>query len=509
MLKSFRVATRTSRIEKIFALILGGLIPIIMLYLAALALQNFSLVYFVNRAGPVWFVILLLTGAICLLRRDVRLIWTPIFWLPLQSAVFFGIGPLVLVFGNDSTQQELATSFLSITPKELTWANQLSTVGVFFLMFGVFLHLTVFRSRWKLAFLENTKARSSFSPRQVAIFFVIFGGVLKYLLALPAQWGITNIIVPGFLTSVMSILDVGFAIMAFLAARGNSRMRNVLILLLPIHIIFSGLTFSKSELITAMLFPVFGDLMGRGSLRRFTVLVSAIAVAYIVSQDFVSYGRTKIYENTGTISQAGYLERISIAASYIVHDEPSASYSEQMQLTDLQGWWTRLNYAGVQVAAKKLYLSGVPNESLQNVFLYFIPRIVWPEKPVVIGPGWFFHEQLTGRTGTFLGLSIYGDLFWLGGWLVTIVGSFMIGCILAMMSLRSMRYIRDQNFLMFPLVLLPLGVAMLGLTSYVSNGIISAIPMYLAYTALMHLVVSVAAHMPKRKLTRTAPNGHL
>ncbi|WP_316295234.1 hypothetical protein [Aestuariicoccus sp. MJ-SS9] len=483
----------------IYARMLTALLPLIPLYLAAIVSQDVAFTHFVNRTGPVWFVMILSFGAFYLLRHDVRLIWTPILWLPIQSAVFFGFGPLVAVFGNDITQQKLANSFLSVSPDELIWASQLSTVGVFCLLFGVFLHLTLSHRSWESAFSEVRVTRSPMSPRQVAIVFVIFGGVLKYWMALPSQWGMTSMIVPGFLTTVVKLLDVGFAIMAFLAARGDSQMRRLLLLLLPIHVILSGLTFSKNQLITALLFPVIGDIMGRRSLRRFTLLVVVIALVYGSSQDFVHYGRGKIMEETGTISQAGYFERFSISASYMLGEQSPVAYSSDEEMSEMQGWWTRLNYAGVQVAARNLHLAGVPNDSLQNVWLYFIPRFVWPEKPIVVPPGWFFYTELTGREGTFLGLSIYGDLFWLGGWAATMVGTFLIGWVLAMMSLRSMRFIRDQNFLMFPLVLLPLSVAMFGPTSFVSNGIISAIPMYLAYTLLMRLVAKLVAGLPRRR----------
>ncbi|KUJ76307.1 hypothetical protein AVO45_13485 [Ruegeria marisrubri] len=478
---------------------LAALVPLVVLYFAALAFTEFqSLTHVANRAGPIWFVIVLARGAINLLRYDVRLIWTPLFWLPAQSAIFFGFGPLVLVFGNDVTRLWATTHYLSVTFEELVWANQLSTIGVFCLLLGIFFHLRLSHYRWRDALSEERKIRPPMSARQVAITFIVFGGILKYLVVLPAAWGVTGIVVPGFLTNVTKLVDVGFAIMAYLSACGNSRVRTLLLIFLPIHIILSGLTFSKEELITAFLFPVLGDLMGRRSLRRFLIVIIGITLVYTWSQDFVSYGRARIFEDTGTIWKAGYGQRADIATDFLLGEEFARKSPDLATQMEFQGWWTRLNYAGVQVAARNLYLAGVPNDSFVNAWLYFVPRIIWPEKPVIIGPGWFFYERLTGNEGTFLGLSIYGDLFWLGGWATLVVGSFLVGWMFSAMSLRSMRFLRDGNYLMFPLVLLPMKAAIFAPTNFVANGIIALVPMYLAYFLLMSIALRIIALMPRR-----------
>lgn len=474
-------------VTRIYGNLITALLLLIPLYLTAMEFPDTpALTWFANRAGPVWFITFLAVAAVRVLRTDTRLIWTPIFWIPAQSAIFFGFGPMVLVFGNDITQQKLARHFLSVTDQELIWANQLSTVGVLFLLFGVFLHLYVSRRRWNRAILDQSVRRAPLSPGRVAIAFVAFGFVLKYFIALPAAWGTTEMTIPGFLTSVVKLLDVGLALMAFLAARGNRQMRLLMLLLLPVHVILSGLTFSKNQLITALLFPALGDLMGRRSMRRFSLFVLFIAVIYFLSQDYVHYGRAAIMEETGTISKAGYGERLAISVDYLFSVE--ASRAHQSSQDDLQGWWTRLNFAGVQVAARDLYLEGSPNESLHGAWMYFIPRIVWPGKPVITGPSWFFYESLTGNTGSHLGLSIYGDLYWMGGWMSLVVGTFLIGWMFAMMSVRSMQFLRDRNFLMFPLILIPVQAAIFGLTNFVVSGIVALIPLYLAYYLLMSVI---------------------
>lgn len=485
--------------ERIFARCITALVPLHFFYLFAGNISFDIASYgFANTLGPLWLIFVLSLTSFYLLKLNVRLVWTPLFWLPAQSAIFFGLGPLVYVLGNALTQAELGHSILSVTEAELLWANQMSTVGVWCLLLGVYLHLVMARRSWRELHERKPRRRTPLSPDQVAWFLVIFGGALKYGFALPALWGQLNLLVPGFLTTVTGLLDVGFAIMAFRSAQGNSSMRIGLVLLLPLHVALSMLTFSKEQIIIALLMPALGDLLGRQRLPRFFLFMIAVAVIYTFSQDLVEHGRGRIFAETGTITSAGYVERFDITISFFGSKHEIEKNLPGVRSEELQNWWTRLNYSGAQVAARKLRDRGVPNHSLSGAWMYFIPRAVWPGKPIIIGPGWYLYEMLTGNEGTFLGLSIYGDLFWFGGWWATALFSSAIGFLFSIASLRSVRLIRDLDFISFPLVLIPMRASIFGPTNFVANGIISVIPMYVAYSIMVFFFVRFLRALPKR-----------
>ena len=483
---------------------LGGALALLLPLLPAYAVApdlpgGEALVRLLNRAGPVWFIGVLGFTCLRLVRRSPETIWTPVFWLPAQSALFFGLGPLVEVFGTAGTRRALAAEPLALGPEELLWANLLATAGVWCLLLGLALHLRLAGGAWRRAATGRTGLRPVLPAGLVAILFVGLGAALKYGLTLPAEWGLIAVVVPGAITTITPIVDVGFAIMAFLAARGRRWMLVVFLLAWPAHVALSALTFSKTHLMLALLLPALGHFLARRRLASLAGFVAASGMVFAAAQPFVHHARDEIRARTGAIAEAGYSERARIALAYLA-DPPARERAR----ADRQGWWTRLNYAPVQVAARTLRESGVENPSMQDLWLHFVPRLLWPEKPIPANPGAVFYHMLTGREGSFLGLSIHGDLYWHGGWWALCLGTLATGWMFAMMSLRSIRILGARDFIRLPLVLLALQAAVLGPTDFMANGIIALVPMYLAYALLVGGAATVLGALPRRGPARGA-----
>ncbi|MEM7004593.1 MAG: hypothetical protein AAF498_01835 [Pseudomonadota bacterium] len=409
-------------------------------------------------------------------------IWTAIAWYPLNSAVFYGFGPMVNVLGNEVTRSRVSTGYLGLTQSEVFIANQLSLTGIFAVLLGFTAHLSYQRRSW-VVFGPSKAIIQTFNPVSIGLAFVLLGSVLKYLLLKPAQWGIIHLTVPGILSGMGNLVDLGFGIVAFYAAKGNASMRSFLLLALPIHIFLSFLSFAKLEVILALLLPALGYFLGSGRRDKLIQHAILIALIFVVLQPWVHFGRSVILERTGTISRANYADRMEILSDYIFSDSRS-DYLETRG--DLQSWWTRLNFSGPQVRAMELYDAGFRNRTLNTAWMYFIPRVVWPDKPILYGPGLQFYRQLTGREDavSFLGLSIYGDLYWQFGWLGVLVGGVLFGWVLGVTSALALRAIRSENFIMLPFVMMALDLAITAPNKYVINGVIGALPIMIAYYLL-------------------------
>lgn len=478
---------RSRTLSRPYGVTLLLLLPLIFAYLTALAIPDSELFTdAMNRFGPLMFIAVLGVCAFRILRRNPDTIWTPVFWLPAQSAVFFGFGPLVEKFGNPATKMMLSVGPMAITDNELLLANLLSTAGVWFLLFGVFIHFHGFRRLWSRTLSRITTFRPPvLSTVTVAWLFIIVGGALKYLLALPAQWGMIDLVFPGMLSNVLPLLDVGFGLMAFAIARGRRSLLVVFWVLWPLHVFLSILTFAKTQMFTAALFPILGYFMARHDLKRLILLLAALMAFFPISQVLVQLGRAQVYAETGTISNAGYIRRLEITLDALENMKVVQSETSQVQ-----DWWTRLDYAGPQVAAIRFRENGIENTSMKNLPYYFVPRLIWPGKPVLVPSGLRFYHLVSGNNGvSFLGLSIYGDLFWTAGSIGVALGSFVIGWLFAFFSIRSLNIIRTRDFIYFPLVLMPLQASILGVTSFVSGGIIGWMPIYFGYVILIRIGV--------------------
>lgn len=422
-------------------------------------------------------------------------IWTPLVWFPVQSAVFYGFGPLVRAYGNEVTQIILANHYLSISPQELFRAHQLSVTGIFMVLLGIFLHAILRAKVWKS---PRTNDRPLFNPFKLGLFFVVTGGCFRYLVLKPAQWDLIDILIPGVLSNLGQIVDLGFAIVAFCAAVGNKKARLVMLTLFPLHVFLTTLSFSKMEIVIALLLPALASFVAHRNTRKLFVQLGLIVAAYMVLQDYVHYGRAQVYERTGTISQAGYVERVGHLVDYFgaFAVEVDQDYEQE---GEKQGWWTRLDFSGVQVHAMDRYDNGFANPQLHEAWIRFVPRAIWPEKPILYGPGLELYRLLSSNEDgySFLGLSIYGDLYWQYGWTGVFIGGLMVGWFLAILITRSLVAIRRQEFLMMPFVLMSLQVGLLGPNKYIIVGFIGQIPILLFYYLLISGVIAVLKRQHK------------
>jgi hypothetical protein len=453
------------------------LCPLMLLYWATPVATNLSSLYgLVNGTAPIYFAFILSMLAIRTLKRMPDSIWAGVFWFPIQAAIFYGFGPLVEVFGNAITLRGLAIHKLAVTETDLFRAHKLSTTGIFFIFVGMFLHLNFWRQAWTK---KSDAMTSSFPLKKLGVLMVLLGAAFKYLILLPAQWGELNIKVAGVISGLGNVLDLGFAIVAFCAASGNKQQRLFLFLTLPIHIFLSVLAFSKLITVTSILLPIIGAYAAHRRKKRLLINCAALALIYASTQPLVHFGRGVIYERTFTISEAGYIDRAGIVYDFLFSTRAAPEATEE----DRQGWWTRLSSAGPQAYAMELYDQGNHNRTLDQAWMFFIPRAVWPEKPIMVGPGLEFYRLVTGREQgqSFLALSIYGDLYWQYGWNGVIFGSTLIGFLFSTLSSQSVRAIRRRDFLLLPAVLMALEMTLLGPNAYLLNGIIGPLPIYFTY----------------------------
>jgi hypothetical protein len=472
-----------------YANTIAALVLIIALFkLALLGSASSGTEIIVVTVGLLSSFIVLAALAFKCIRIGSALIWTPIVWLPLQSAVFFCFGPLVEIFGNPATQASLSEHRLAIGAGELLETSMLSMAGVAMLLSGVTIVLYIRRSRLRDLISQGVgTAPGAPSPWQLTVTFVLMGVVLKYAVVLPSQWGMLGWVVPGTVTGLIGMTDLGFGIAAFLAARRHRLARIMLFTVWPIHIAMTVLTFSKFHLVIALLLPALGGYLAHRSLLRLIGWFAIIAVVFAGYQSLVQHGRSEIMQRSSNISDAGYVERAQITLDWLTRES-----GQTEDTSDRQGWWTRLSYAGPQAYAMELYAQGQAGRSLESAWMYFIPRAVWPSKPIMYGPGLEFYKEVTGSKGkSFLGLSIYGDLYWQYGWSGVLIGSSLIGILFGVLALRSLTWISAGEFIYLPVILLVLEMALTGPTKYVVNGIVGPIPIYVGYCVFVWWLVRV------------------
>jgi len=442
-------------------------------------------------AGATWFsaialvAVTLLSGraALNLLRRDSNSLWTPAVIYPVGTALFFGVGPMVVLFGTDATKALVSVGRYQITPEGLILTIFLTTIGVTFCLLGLVAGL--YSSGIKK---DHHLTPEPLSLSAIALTFFISGAVLKYGFVLPSEWGITEVVVPGALTNLGHMIDLSFAIMTFLALRKNKKWLLVFLLVWPVHIGISILTFEKREVMFAILLPAAGAYLAHRNWRRMVPWIVAAALAFTILQDVNTTARKVIKDRTGNISEADFVERV-VLIQRIVSGEYQLAQVSTAQLAEAQLWWMRLDYSGAQLRAYQLYNQGIEGEWYQSLSEIFVPRFLWSDKPIKINPGRVFNRIVAANpeAQSNVGISIYADGYWQSGWFGTLLFSFIYGVILGGITRILYPKVVKRDLVYLPVIFLGMLTAGTGATKYLEK-IVGIMPIFFGYLFLIFLL---------------------
>ncbi|MEN8444079.1 MAG: hypothetical protein ABG776_03590, partial [Cyanobacteria bacterium J06555_13] len=456
---------------------------------------------FLNVVGPAILFVFPLATAFSILRRYPTAVWTPALLYFISTSIFFGLGPLVYPFGNEATKYFLNRNVVtSVTEAELFRTNLLNAVGTLAVTLTIYglVGLKYFQRSGRLD-LPQRKPRTSLAL--TAIFFVSVGGALRFFVILPYAFGMTTFVVPGIVNNLGNLIDLGLTIVAYLATQRRGLWAKSLWIIWPIHLLTVILEFKKSALMIALLLPALGAYLANGKGKKLLIWVLAAAAVYYLSQPFVHYGRGIIKADTGYIERATLQKRYNLTKAYFTQEDVfllQANSGSSQDRSLAQSGWTRLSSAGPQSFAMKEYDAGRPGTTLKNAWIVFIPRVLWPNKPVGIGPGRAFYETVTGHARQAnLGLSIYGDGYWQGGWVGLSMLSSLMGAIFLIMSKFSLDWIERREMIFLPIIFISIQMAVLGTTGFFLNKILGPLPIYIAYTAAVNFFLSNFS-MPKQ-----------
>ncbi|MGC5198198.1 hypothetical protein [Aphanothece microscopica] len=425
-----------------------------------------------------------------LLRQDSAMVLTPAFGFAVNIVIFSGLGPLIYTMGPEEVVSYMAIHPTAITFTEVIRAHLLNAVGAVAAVSGAILALTFFTSKARLRRVARTPRRIIPVP-VVAVAFLIVGLALKYGLIIPARFGALEIVVPGAIESLAFLPDLGFAAIGLLAALGRQYAKAILFCVWPIHLGFTFLEFGKLNFLTALILPAIGAYIATGNMRRLAVWALIGAATFYISQPIFGSARNaiQIVNAEDTIERATYSQRFEFLSAALAGEVAVAdTYADSRTHP-----WLRLNYVPYQVHSMRMYDRGAGGDTLNEVWMYFIPRLVWPSKPIIVPLGRRWYSDFLGREvhDTSVGITIYGDGYWQAGWLGVIIFSLLTGFAFGLISILSYRAIKCKDFATIPAVFLALQLSILGTSGFFQTTIIGGLVFYVAYQLLISFIKSI------------------
>jgi hypothetical protein len=455
----------------------------------------------IHVVGPISLVFGCSWMAYVLVRFDPVNLWTPFPWFLVAVAVYFGLGPLVFIYGHPDTIKAVQNLF-PLGGDELIFVSLLNLVGIYVVGI-VFLGMSPTAShlrsnRGGLPLAENH------NPRYFVLAILLVGLLLKFTLVLPYEFGLSTFVLPGALNNLSSLSKLGLFLLGFMA----SRYGGVWITFLVIGVIFEVgtdvLRFSKKELLMTMIMPFLGVYFHS---RKTKVLVWGgviVVLAYFIYSPFVHSGRAGVTFLAGNHYQASLSERLTISIN------AGENYGSSVIKDQRQGWWSRLNYANVSGFAIDQYDRSKPGDSYRYALYTFVPRIIWPSKPNMTSDSIAFTRLFTRNedAGSATGISIFAEAYWNGGWLYLIIVSVLVGVIFAVITKTASRQLRAGRFIFLPVAFLGIKIGT-NVSNWFVPGYIGAFVIFLAYTLILGFLFKKRMRFARKNALKSAATSHI
>lgn len=398
-----------------------------------------------------WFSPLALLAACALtagrlIRGGTEWAFSPVVWALLALAAYYGFGPLIYSFGDQSVIRLLDAGF----PVDNYWlfrTNLLNLVGILALLIGLLLP-TYFGNLSGVA--RAIDIGRDIPAKTMLYVSIAVGFSVKYLIAIPRAFGLLGFTPPSTITELQQLTLVSIVISGFLTRSGTVAYRALFLLLIVADLSSGLLVNSKLATLQVLIAAMLGRAMATRSTRTLLQGFAVIALAAILLNPIVSDSRAMGI----TDESSGILQAVE-TRSQLMLDAVSRFWRGESDSVERapQSWWMRFCYAPTQAFVLHEYDSGRPGDIGDNIFWVFVPRALYSDKPL-INPGTAFSYLFDGNPDNSNAPGAIAEGYWYGGWVGLAIGGLYIGWILMALHSISMRAILSENWFLMPFVLM-------------------------------------------------------
>jgi len=424
----------------------------------------------VNTWSPV------LLGSICLcslfsLRKAglSQVILSPIAWFLLACSVYYGVGPLLYIYGNEMTIN-YANTFYYVNEHALWRTNLLNiaSIALILFFFSTGMSLDLLRPfKYIDTIIERAAKRvrghwlSRLSSRDVAIgslvtlkraacFFaaigVLFTLLTHYLRSALGQ----DFLMPGIFYTLAKVSLAGLFLYSLLYFRGVREIKWQFLLLTGFVGYFSITSLMKQNILEFMIVLFLGYFLARPSIRKLVIAACVVLVMFPALDILTTYGRVLMWTD--------HSHQTNISKMIVSASKSGAISRINNTNKGFQRIWARISYASAQAFAMDAYDAGRPGNSFKTALWAFVPRLIYPDKPVIT-QGEVFTTLVKGAAiGGGTGAGYFGEAYWNLGWFGVLVMSMLVGVLLAALGQFNNNMVLTGMYQFFPVAFMALHI---------------------------------------------------
>lgn len=396
---------------------------------------------FVNFYGPMALMAILARGAWRMLRLNSANIWAALFWFRVSTIVYFGFGQIAPFIMNDASLLYL-NKYYAPQPQEMLKLNLLVALGVIAILIGAQIYAKIAPPR--LQQMMATPLKQAQSMRRTGLLLLCVGGAIKYLYVFPQGMGWTTDVLPGAVAMLSSLSLAGTYLLTLWALSTRNWSALFFISIFVIVEMTSGLLlFTKTETMLPLIVYLIAIISQKASAQRFLFAAASLAFLFMFLVPIVSTGRQEVNRISPDRGQVSIAERLDIIWGAVIAPE---------QFGEEQGSLLRISYLSPATFAIARYDAGQPAATLDLLWVIFIPRFIWPEKPT-LDLGKAFSTEYSGllRENS-VASGIFADLYWNMGWYSLAFLIMPFGLLFAYFSRLAQKIMCKAQYIYMPIL---------------------------------------------------------
>lgn len=458
----------------------------IIIYAISLAYRN-PLTETSNYIGPILLSAAVLLSAFVFVKRDINAIWTPMVWVRLAIATYFGIGAIVPFFINDDTS-DLIRSFFNFYEHDVVKYNLVNAVFLlFFSVLGFFTSVILHDKRSIIVLKIGLFEPSALSQEVFGAVLIATGFTANFLVIYPIQFGLVNGSVPQTVSVLAQLPLVGYFLLINWTARTRSNLIYLILGICAFDSVMGAIQFSKFETIFPWVMAALGYFHSRITWKNVLVFFLGIGALYFAIGPVAAFGRADIASRHGADYNAPLGERIASIQAYFAGGAAA-------QEDNLQIGWARLSYVNAGSWAISQYDQGIPGNSWRYMPIVWIPRIIYPKKPIITDVSREFTYLVNGNYNSSTSPGLPAEAYWDFGWAGVLMCAVILNFIFSLWSIYSIGVLRKGSWHLFFVVLIGMRMGL-----RIDGAMVSDIIGPIGIAVMAHIVLQLSnRYLPQR-----------
>jgi len=434
----------------------------------------------INTIGLIAFSIVLVWAAYRQMKLNVASLWTPIMWYRVALLSYYAIGSLVPIWTNADTQ-ELMQGFYSYFPYEIVKLNLLiTTFNLVFLATVKILFIVISNKSIMKPFIDRKLiSPSNFNMITFGSICLIVGSAVNYLIIFPQVVGWINLSFFSTLANLSVLSWLGYFMVIFWGL--ENKRREFIIWPIALALGESAIGFfamSKSVMLMPLVMVGIAFIYHRRSLFRISLLAGSFVTLFMFLAPIITHVRDmngKYYDSAVTAKDIP-----GLYLSYFTTGRESDQYA------DVETGWMRLSFVNAGTFVINQYDHGMPGNSYKYLWIVWIPRVIYPQKPIITDVGRELSYAANGNYNSSSSAGLAAEAYWNGGWLYTIGVAIFLALIFGLWTIYSYEVIQRKAWHLFFIVLIGMRMAL-----RVDGAFVSDIVGPIALVVLAHIALEL------------------